>query len=365
MHVGVTHVEQAVVEVLAIGGERRLAGAKAASDRETEVEKRHDEHRERQQDRDERGQEVGGVDVRSIDDLGVDLPRDEDGGGGHEEPDEQCTGITHEQLGGVEVERQEADARADQHRGGERGEVEVFGLCLQLEQVGVDEEDAVGDERDPGDETVEAVDEVDGVHDEHHREHGDDQRDVGRDDRLAADRQGLQLHALPGEHARGDDLAGELGDPVQIPDVVGDADQHDDQSRPEDAEHLARVGEDEAELGHLGCHAEGDDHAEEHRHATQPRSRAGVNVALTDLRVQPVLGGQLPDENREPVGHDGGDAGDERVEDYSHRSAPTRARMSSDGMAPSRTMRSLPSGRARAMASTMVEAMVPASPPSR
>ena len=52
------YVEQAVVEVLAIGGERRLAGAKAASDRETEVEKRHDEHRERQQDRDERAEQL-------------------------------------------------------------------------------------------------------------------------------------------------------------------------------------------------------------------------------------------------------------------------------------------------------------------
>ena len=36
-----------------------------------------------------------------------------------------------------------------------------------------------------------------------------------------------QLHdldALPGQQRRRDDLAGELGQPVEVPDVVGDAD---------------------------------------------------------------------------------------------------------------------------------------------
>ena len=77
VQVRVPHVEQAVVQVLAVGAERRLAGAQPAEHREAEVEQRHDEHRERQQDRDERGQEqprlraVGSV-------AGIDLPGDRD-----------------------------------------------------------------------------------------------------------------------------------------------------------------------------------------------------------------------------------------------------------------------------------------------
>ena len=37
------------------------------------------------------------------------------------------------------------------------------------------------------------------------------------------DRQRDDLHALPGEQAGREDLPGELGDPVEVPDVVGDA----------------------------------------------------------------------------------------------------------------------------------------------
>ena len=53
VQVRVAHVEQPVVQVLAVGAERRLARAQAPDHGEAEVEQRDDEHRERQQDRDE------------------------------------------------------------------------------------------------------------------------------------------------------------------------------------------------------------------------------------------------------------------------------------------------------------------------
>ena len=58
MEVAVAHVEQPVVQVLAVGAERRLARAQPAEHGEAEVEEGHDEHRERQQDRDERGEQA-------------------------------------------------------------------------------------------------------------------------------------------------------------------------------------------------------------------------------------------------------------------------------------------------------------------
>ncbi len=51
----VAHVEQAVVQVLAVGAEGRLAGLEAPEHREGEVEQRDDEDREGQEDRQERG----------------------------------------------------------------------------------------------------------------------------------------------------------------------------------------------------------------------------------------------------------------------------------------------------------------------
>ena len=58
MQVGVAHVEQAVVQVLAVGGEGRLAGPESPDDGEAEVEQWDDEDRERQDDRDEGGEQL-------------------------------------------------------------------------------------------------------------------------------------------------------------------------------------------------------------------------------------------------------------------------------------------------------------------
>ena len=61
VQVRVAHVEQPVVQVLAIGGERRLARSQAPEDREAEVEQRDHEHRERDDDRDEGREQLVGA----------------------------------------------------------------------------------------------------------------------------------------------------------------------------------------------------------------------------------------------------------------------------------------------------------------
>ena len=163
-NVRVSHIEQSVMQVLAVGRKWRFSGAQAAKHREREIEQRHNQDRERQQDWNERGdEELGELKLAHID-----LAGDRNGRGGHHESDKERAGIAHEQLRGMPVQRQESHAGADEHGGYERGEVEVLGLGdLRRENVAVNEEHAIGDDGYTGHEAVEAVDEVDGVHHEH------------------------------------------------------------------------------------------------------------------------------------------------------------------------------------------------------
>ena len=79
------------------------------------------QHRERQQDRDEGRQQLA---CRSAVPQ-VDVAGDADRRRRHQQADEQGAGVAHEQLRRVPVERQEADAGADQHRRDELRQVEV------------------------------------------------------------------------------------------------------------------------------------------------------------------------------------------------------------------------------------------------
>ena len=87
------HVEQAVVQVLAVGREGRLARAEPAHDGQAEVEQRDHEHGERQDDRDERREQLAEPERRR-----VDLARDGDRRGGHEQSDEQSARETTARL---------------------------------------------------------------------------------------------------------------------------------------------------------------------------------------------------------------------------------------------------------------------------
>jgi hypothetical protein len=94
VEVAVPHVEQPVMQVLAIGAERRLACAQPAEHREPEVEQGHDEHGERQQDRDERREQAARAEhvvraARTREAIGIDLPGDRHGRGGHQHPDQE------------------------------------------------------------------------------------------------------------------------------------------------------------------------------------------------------------------------------------------------------------------------------------
>ena len=183
------------------------------------------------------------------------------------------------------------------------------------------------------------------------------QRDESGQDRegTPGNRQSGDLHALPGEQSCGQDLPGELRDPVQVPDVVGDAEQHDQEGRAEDREDPARLGEHDLELREARGDQEGRDDSEEHRDPAEAGRRPGVDVALTDLRVEAEARAQLPDHERERERDDRGGPRHDEVEDYAHRSAPTMRTISSSGMTPWRTMRSFPSGWVSAVASTIVD----------
>ena len=74
--VGVAHVQHPVMEVLAIRRERRLALAHPSDDRESEVEQRQEHHDHREQDRDERAEQLGTAELVVVaDDRGVEVCR--------------------------------------------------------------------------------------------------------------------------------------------------------------------------------------------------------------------------------------------------------------------------------------------------
>ena len=77
----------------------------------------------------------------------------------------------------------------------------------------------------------------------------------------------------------------------------------------EHREDLAGLARRRSKLRQLRADRERGDHADEHRDAAEARRRPGVHVALADLRVEPVPRAELPDQQREPEGDDGGDAG--------------------------------------------------------
>ena len=138
--------------------------------------------------------------------------------------------------------------------------------------------------RDAGDQAVETVDEVDGVHHQHHGEDGEDQRHRRRADRDPAERERRDRHTLPGEEARREDLAGELDHPVEVEEIVGDPDDHDDEGGAEQSPDLGGIGEDHGEEGDLRRDGEGHDQTAEHRDPAEPRGGVGVHIAGADLR---------------------------------------------------------------------------------
>ena len=95
----VPHVEQTVVQVFAVCFERRLAVDQPPCDGHDEVEQRNEEDRERNEERDEGGNELFGVNRPR-----VNLTRNRDGRTSHDESDDKCARIAHEHFRRVRVD---------------------------------------------------------------------------------------------------------------------------------------------------------------------------------------------------------------------------------------------------------------------
>ena len=140
-----------------------------------------------------------------------------------------------------------------------------------------------GDSDDPGGEAVEPVDEVHRVgrrDDDHDRE---EHEDGGGQDGRPGDRQRQQLHTGVGHQAGGEDLPGQLGQPVELANVVEGPDEAHDAARREHPEDLA-VPEEGAEVRQVARDECRGDEADVDSHSPEPRDGSRVDVTLADSR---------------------------------------------------------------------------------
>jgi len=253
-------LEQAVVDVVAVGVEERLAGEEPPRHRERRVQQRDPQHghghRHRHQDR-----RLGGACHRER---------------RQHEPQEVAPGVAEEDLGRVPVVRQEAGSGARQgHREDER--------LLVPHDRGGDHHRERHEEGDPGGQAVHAVDEVEGVGHRHHPEHRDQGSEDGPEVHPAGKRQAHHADAeaqRPEEHRRGG-LDAELGAGAHAAQVIGQPQREHHQRRQEDPADLRHhVGEDPRH--HVVVEEERRQRRQErrhHGHAAEARHGAVVDLA--------------------------------------------------------------------------------------
>lgn len=245
--------------------------------------------------------------------------------GRQHQADHHRAGVAHEDPRRMHVVRQEAQAHAHQHGREQGGGGRGLDAVAVPEAVGVHEERGGGDADHAGRETVEAVDEVDrvdGDHDQGDREQG--ALPLGqRDDADTRDGQPQDRQTLHDHHARGDHLAAELDQGVDLELVVQDADQPDQRGPGEQRAWLVRFGEDLAEVGQMVGDQQTGAQPEEHRDAAEAGRRLTVDVARTDLRHGSGHDRELPHRPCQQVRHRGRDT--ERQEVFTH-GLPHRSR---------------------------------------
>ena len=117
---------------------------------------------------DEQRKEQGRVEEVRLAAHSLGSPTDLHRGRGHQQPEEQRPGVTHEHPGGIEVVWQEADADPAGDHSDERPEVGGLQHAELDEPQPVDGERTRGDGDDAGREPVQPVDEVDRVRDADH-----------------------------------------------------------------------------------------------------------------------------------------------------------------------------------------------------
>ena len=122
------------------------------------------------------------------------------------------------------------------------------------------------------------------------------------------------LDAEDDQEPRGEHLPAELGQRVELEEVVEHPDAADQRARDQ---HDAGVAEDERPAGgeerQLAGHDVRRDQAAEHGQPTEVRDRLGVHVAVADRRHRPGAQRDLARDDGEQVGHRGGDQEDEGV----------------------------------------------------
>ena len=189
--------------------------------------------------------------------------------------------------------------------------------------VGVGELVGEGEERhraDPdhaGGQAVEAVDEVHRVHGGDHHDHAE-QRAPGHGSRVNWPRpgqlEGEVLHLVEHQEAGGQHLAAELGERVELEQVVEDPEQRRS-SRPPIEHDRRRRGRPAASLsernGSWWATRYAAHQPAEHRQPAEVRDRHGVHVAVADLGDRAGAQRDLAGDDAEQVGDHGGDQEDE------------------------------------------------------
>ena len=201
--------------------------------------------------------------------LGTTTHRDR--GGRHEQAQEQRPAVAHEDPGGVDVVGQEADAYPDHDDGQNRSRISVEEESLVSEADGVQEEGGRGDGRDAGRQAVQPVGQVQGVGQEHHPHHGEQGRQVGREqhDVQERDAQHDQRYAGQRQHAAGQHHPGDLGRCGHGSHVVYDPDCADDDRSHHHADHLRRSGEHLPEVSEHPGDQDPGQQAQKHRSSAQ------------------------------------------------------------------------------------------------
>ena len=123
----------------------------------------------------------------------------------------------------------------------------------------------------------------------------------------------LPLHAEQHQHAGGEDLAGQLGDRVQVEPVVQHADQADQAAGGQHPDDLRGRDERAAQRRQLQRHQHGGGEPGVDGDAAHPRDRQRVHVPVADRRDRADPDGEHPHHAGEQEGDDDGGAEDQRV----------------------------------------------------
>ena len=300
------------MQMALVGRGHPLTFGGPADDGEERVEDRHTQDEERNEEG--RQEEVGltrGVGGR----VGVGAAPHHAGRHRHEQAEQQSSAVAHEDLGRIEVVRQEADAHTESDDGDERADVGLQQRTQVVEAAAVEEEGGRRDGHDAGGQAIQAVDQVDGLGHADHPEDRDERDPVVREHEDVEERDSEIEHrdAEPHQHQRGDHGAGHLGHARHLAQIVEQAGREDHGGGEQHAEGFGVVVEDEGEPIHLPGQAEGGGESDEHGDAAHVGGGPGVDAALVGLDDPAPQVGDTDDDGRGDEGDDGGDRADQHI----------------------------------------------------